>query len=138
MLENPNSVYFGGAIGFYADKDFLVLDIAETILSQVALGLQKDSEFKNIFDYQITKQIQSGLVAYLINKWVKNGQLDEIGQINKDPSEATNSLSYANLLLPFIILFVGMTFGLSISFVENFEFRLKRVNYPRIIKVKGK
>ena len=125
MLDNPKSVYYGGSIGFLADPDFLVLDITETITSQLAIGLQKDSEFKKLFDYQITKQIQSGLISFLINKWVKAGRLDEIGRISKDPTEAAKSLSYANLLLPFIILSVGIAVGGAIFCTENVKKRIE-------------
>ena len=118
IQKYPNSVYFGGSIGFLKDPDFLVLDIIETVRSQIAIGLQKDSEFKGIFDYHVTKQIQSGLITYFIHKFVKDGRLEEIDELNVDPTEATDSLSYGNLLLPFLILGFGVVLCFIVCFIE--------------------
>ena len=131
----PDSVYFGGSIGFLSDPDFMVLEIEEMTISQLAIGMQKNSEFKKVFDYHLTKQMQSGLVTYLRNKYAKHGRLDDIGHLDEDPTDAVDSLSYSNLLLPFIILCFGIVIGGIVYCIEYFRNVMKKKVKAKPIEV---
>lgn len=71
----------------------------------LGIGLQKNSEFRELFNYEILKITESGILGKMRNFWL-GGQPVESAE--SAGSNSVVSLSYNNLLFPFLILCFGI------------------------------
>ena len=91
------------------EKQLIGLDIEEATTKYASIALQKDSEFKEIFNYHIMKLFEMGVVDRLRRKYLFRhdedyGLLDAV------------SLGYENLFFPFGIMAMGVVIaGLSMA-----------------------
>ena len=85
----------------------LTLDIDEKFEVYEAFGLPKNSEFKGIFDYNIVKLRQSGILEQIRSIHFQNRRPD----MNDEKANDAIVLGYTNLLFPFIILAGGNRIG---------------------------
>ncbi len=117
--ESPsNAAYFSTIFITIIHKDLLFLkNFDDSVSSQLAFGLQKDSEFKDILNYHINKLRQAGILKLLVHQWIKQEKPDDwshrIFQDNAMP------LGYENLFFPTMILLAGVSFGMFVLFVEK-------------------
>ena len=117
IITDPTFVLYAGSSSFLPYPELTVLSIVETIRTDLSIALQKDSEFTKLFDYQIQKLIQSGLLVKMRHKWLQSGKPTG-GAGEEKAAEAANPLGYSNLLFPFLCLFGGVAVSGALSFVE--------------------
>ena len=74
LSSNPNNVFLGSKVGAYHwSKDMITLKVPGTWTDMLAYALPKDSELTGFFNYQILRMRESGLLDYLIRKWISGG-----------------------------------------------------------------
>ncbi len=126
--QSPTKSAFYGT-SFYneitRDKDFLHLkSFCDTVSSQLAFAFQKDSEFRNIFNYHIIKIAQSGMLKQAIFEWINGETPDDLSK--QIFQSGAFSLGYENLFFPMMVMLVGITAATLISFVEFLQKRRQK------------
>ena len=118
--ESPTNknVFFGSQLGDeILTQEFLHQKIfRDTITSQLGFAFQKNSEFRDLFNYHLIKITQSGMLKLLMSKWLLDRRpADYSGRIFLDDSM---SLGYENLFFPMTIMMVGLAAALIIFMME--------------------
>ncbi len=83
----------------------------DALYGHIAFGLQKGSEFYDIFNYYLLKMEQSGFLDMLHQKWLENPYKDDTK--SSFDGNTTLALGYDNVLFPFL----GLGWGLLASAV---------------------
>ena len=82
-----------------------VLNVEETSYTYLGIGVKKNSEFRKIFNYYLIHMRERGILQEIELKWLQ-------GRISRkeirDKSAVAITLSYQNLLFPFITLMIGI------------------------------
>ena len=100
--------------------------LVDSVPVQEAIAVQKDSEFKPMFDYYLYKLKETGTLHELYNEWdphfTQQSQRDgyKIGQ-------SADVLGYNNLAFPFILMATGLVASFGIVLAEWLVKRLKGV-----------
>ena len=81
------------------------------------LGLQKNSEFRDLFNCGLLKLESSGLIRKLEHIWLQNNQPRSGTVLDNDSAV---SLGYYNLAFPFLTFAIGIGLALFISCHEKF------------------
>ena len=106
ITAEPKTLWFGSYLGFMADKRVLSLtEMQDRVVSQLAFGLQKDSEFKDVFDHLLLKMKQSGLLQKLAFQWLKGGEPDPM---RLPYIEDAKKLGFDNLFFPVLVITCGV------------------------------
>ncbi len=104
LLSNP--------AGYWHNASFKVTVFTDAIKDNTALGFPKNSEFLQLFNYHLSKLMESGIIESM-----QKTHFPKALPVDLNPSEAL-VLGYENVLFPFLILI----FGLSVSiFCSCFE-----------------
>ena len=103
------------------------LDIQEFANFYVSIGLQKNSELVEMFDYQIIKMQENGIIARFKHKWMYNTDKNYYGM-----AEAV-TLEFENLIFPFMCLVVGIVAAATVLLAEWILFFFQRGNEPGIL-----
>ena len=107
LLRDQSSLYFGSF------EDLIAFDPqhqlrAYTIEEGVALGqgfcLQKDSEFRELFDYFIVKMRESGLMRSLYQKYLPQMYGDNVATTEAAAAAAAAGVAWSGVIFPFAIL----------------------------------
>ena len=122
-LSQPNSAVFEYALSYAGDNDLVpATGFLETLTTQVAFGLQKDSEFRQIFDHHLYKIFQTGLLRDLRYTWLEGEKPSDMsGRIFQQDAQ---SLGFENLLFPQLVLLAGLVIGgvlCVVEFVDKFK-----------------
>ena len=121
MLKDHKTIFFTNIVPFMSDERIISYeDIMERVASYGSFALQKNSEFKQMFDYHLMKARQSGLLGLTIDKWLREGKPDPGSSVFND--EAT-PLGFDNLL--FMVLVVSAGAGASVL-VDLLEWTYRR------------
>ncbi len=51
--------------------------------SHIAIGLQKDSEFRPLFDYHLTKMREIGVLKMITERWTTRRKITPTGFFNR-------------------------------------------------------
>ena len=122
VLRNGH-LYYGSV---FANSDVLntqIHDIAEKTTQSIGIGLPKNSELKELFDYHLRKMHQSGLTDQFYNIWIHKRKPSDNAEDEFDDAFA---LGFNNLTLVFIILFSGVIAGI---FLCTFELLFRCPKY---------
>ncbi len=126
QLASPSrAAYFGSEFVVHEYKNFLFLrNFEDSTSTQLAFGLQKDSEFRKLFDYHIVKLQQSGMLKLLTHKWFSEEKPEDLsGRIFQD---APMPLGYENLFFPIIIILIGTIGGIITLGIEALVSRARK------------
>ena len=93
-----------------------------SITDQISIGLQKDSEYKKVLNYQILKLKECGILQRLI----KDSPWDHRKSRKRESAITAGTLGFENLLFPFILLGFGIGLGVILALQE-------RVNHELVI-----
>ena len=90
----------------------MALDINEKVTILEGNPMQKNSEFLEIFTYQLAKMQESGFLDKLKGKWVRRVEERQFGFGEAIP------LGYENVLFPFGIVAIAAFAGVIIAAAE--------------------
>ena len=115
---DPMNLYFSSEFAFPDNNHFTFLrNFDGRLVNQLAFPLQKDSEFRNIFNYYLVKTIQSGLLKKLSEKWVDKDRPEDWS--HRIFQEEAKSLGYDNIVFPMVVMLVGMVTGICLVWAEK-------------------
>lgn len=119
ILSNPTSFAVAGIEHtFIGDPRFLPLTgLVDAREDSIAFGVQKNSEFVNLINYQLLKMESSGLEPFLRNKWLEFREPEDVCGCNVQ--DEAQVLGIKNLLFPVSILFSGIVAGLVLMILES-------------------
>ncbi len=119
ILSNPTSFAVAGIEHtFIGDPRFLPLTgLVDAREDSIAFGVQKNSEFVDLINYQLLKMESSGLEPFLRNKWLEFRKPEDVCGCNVQ--DEAQVLGIKNLLFPVSILFSGIVAGLVLIILES-------------------
>lgn len=62
----------------------VALNLKDSLYGHLSFGLQKDSEFQQLFDYHLLKMQQSGILAGLHKEWLESPYGNEKATVTTD------------------------------------------------------
>ena len=94
-------------------NQFFALKMDDAVYGILTLGLQKDSEFLQVFNHYILKQFETGYSKKLYRKY-------HVGLFTKDNYEVNEPqpLGFSNVMFCFILLALGICLSITITTVE--------------------
>ena len=95
--------------------------IRQGVNSKYSIALQPDSEFKEVFDYEIKKMTQSGILRRIWSSWYLIFENER-----QDGSAEAVALGFTNVFIPFNICGLGVVIALMLVAFE----KLLRVKIP--------
>ncbi len=117
VLSDPKTGMYMSFFEAVMNKEFKALmAFEENIPSQMALGLQMDSELRNCFNFHIMKMLQSGVMGEILNKWLVGRPGDMTDRIFV---EDLTALGYGNLFFPVNLFLLGLVLSLVLLFSEK-------------------
>ena len=116
ILSDPKALYFSNFLAFMGDKRILSLpSMQDKVMSHLSFALQKDSELLLLFDYNLLKVVQSGLLGKLVDRWLR----DDRPQVGRSPFvEEATALGFDNLMFPGLMLGAGVCLSLVLGLLE--------------------
>ena len=103
-----------------------VAHFRQTVQSKYSIGLQKDSELKGLFDHEIKKMSQTGVLRRIWESW------DLIFQNEKSQSDAESvPLEFTNVFIPFLFCALGIIMAITVILME----RLIKLLIPEKVKL---
>ena len=122
VVTNPKTVCYANPssqIGRCLGDQTFALEMDDAVYAISSLGLQKDSEFLQIFNYYILKGIESGCFKRLYRNYHMDLHTKEYFEITE-----AQPLGYENVLF----CFIGLTVGIIVSILKGmFEFLTKKL-----------
>ena len=83
------TVYFTHNIVFQGATDLITVDtMQDRAIGYLAVGLQKDSEFKSLFDYHLLRLMQNSVLDKEIRKYLKEDRPDASSKLSMSEAEA--------------------------------------------------
>ncbi len=98
-----------------------VMDFEDRVSSQIGIGLQKDSELTDVFNYHILDMIQGGIVKHLIQKWVFKKPTDYTSRIF---GQDAKPIGTENMYFPVSLLSAGVIVCLTVLSIEFSQCKL--------------
>ncbi len=122
MVRSGKSVIYESIYPFLGHGDLRVLmGFQDKITTQVGIGLQKDSELKDLFDYHIVKLRETGFMAKMRKKWLEHDTPKDYS--DRIFVQEPLVLGFDNLFFPSFLLLVGIFCSVSFSLLEKFARR---------------
>ena len=125
MSTQTKVLNFGSSLSFVGRRDFNPLDIKEASRQMAAFGLQKGSEYTEIFNYNIQKMDEAGILDSLAQEHFSRGSTSLATGV-----EEAVPLGYDNVLFPCLVLVCGCGLSLLIFGGEIIGRVLKK---PKIV-----
>ncbi len=126
LQRQSKAAFLASDFAFLGNKELLFLrNFDDTIVSQLAFGYQKDSDLTKLFDYHLTKIIQSGMLQKIFFKWVSGAEPEN--REHRIFQEEATVLGYENLSFPMLLILGGILSGTCIFAAENLCVRRKRI-----------
>ena len=117
---NDNLIHFGPSSEFIGYEGLRILDLVDSPRASFALGFAKGSEFLEIFNHEILRMKEFGILGYelrSLNSRVQNSAM-------KDEVNEAFALGFDSVVFPFAILAASVVAAVLISIAEN---AMKRV-----------
>ena len=130
MSQESKTLIFQSSLSFFGRSDFYPMSIKEAVTKLVAFGLQQDSEYRQLFNYNLQKLHDAGILDYLARMYMPTqGSLGAI--------EEAVPLGYDNVLFPSLVMFTGIFSSLLIvcfekigRFITNRKTKCDKKLYP--------
>ena len=106
VMNNPKSLMWA-----FDQAGFVILDVPDNVAIDKSLAFQKGSELIKIFNNNLLKMYESGLMTRVKKKWY--GEIDEVFEM-VDPLV----LTFDNLFFPFGCLILGIIFAIPMVVAE--------------------
>ena len=102
VLSDPNTYLYGYNTAALSPPGLKALKMQDIAVVSAGLGLQRSSEFRDLFNYLMIKLIEVGIIKRINMKWFDTSR-DEDFSIPEP-----GSLGFNNLLFPFNLLATGI------------------------------
>ena len=100
LSQDPKNVHIGSRLNtFDLGDQYVAVKVPGTWTDHLAFGLRKDSDLKALFDREILKMYESGVMEKLLRKWTSAG-----GESTVQEGEGPAPLGYENVSFPFFAL----------------------------------
>lgn len=117
LKDPPKAALFASHLIVLLHKHLLFLrNFDDSVSTQLAIGLQDDSEFREVFNHQLIKLHQTGVLNLLAHKWLKDDEPDDWS--HRIFQEEAWPLGYENLLFLMLVLITGVSCSAFILCVE--------------------
>ncbi len=121
MWENPNIVTYTHEYALSRNKRFIsLMNLDDRARVPVALAFPLDSDLTGLFQYQMVRQYQSGVLSFIKSKWVPTSlraPKDTCG-VSVDELAGAEPLGFRNLLFLSLELLAGVLLALAIYLAE--------------------
>ena len=123
ILESETKALLFQSTGMLLGKDSVAepLKLHDMMDENWGFGLQKDSEFREIFNFYLLKLEQTGAIEKLKSKWLRKKKEQEV------ILDSAAALGYGNLVFPFVILVFGMFGGIALGLAETIHVRVQKL-----------
>jgi len=111
VLDKPKILLFETNWHEDSHEKFVALKLQDEVPISAAISLQKGSEFLHLFNYNLKKLLERGIIFKLNGDWSKKKVVD----FEAPPAM---SLGYDNLLFPFVIIIGGATIAVFVIVCE--------------------
>ncbi len=107
LRTKEKTLFYASEMTFFGHDDIVVnRNLEDRIYAYLGIGLQKESEFRNIFDFYIISLYEDGHMDKLNKKWLVRDPKDTSDRIFV---EGAMALGFDSVLFLSFIMFVGMT-----------------------------
>lgn len=89
----------------------------ETSKLDVAIAVPKNSEFRDLFNYELVKLRQSGVLDKMLQVHIPDKTASEAN--DEEAETEVNGLDYMTLLFPFMVLVLGLLVAVGLAILEN-------------------
>ena len=111
-VEKSAVLNFGSSLSFAGHSEFYPLVIQESLTQMVAFALQQDSEYKELFNYNLKRLDEKGILDKLIEVYMPK---------HHTPQTILEAipLGYDNVLFPSLVMLMGIASSLLLVIVEK-------------------
>ncbi len=113
LLKSPKTALYTSSYMFMGDTKLKTLtELDDTLNDLLAFALQKNSELLGLFNHNMVKLYETGVLDFLRHKWISSRSLDKALRFGGGSKvNESSALGYVNLATPALILVVGMFMG---------------------------
>ena len=112
VLSNPNIYLYGHSTAAKTRPGLMALRMFDSTPVSGGIGLKKNSEFREIVNYQMLKLVEGGILKHIDKKWPDTSGNEEFGMAEP------RALGFNNLLFPFTLLAAGIVTALASAWLE--------------------
>lgn len=102
VLSDPNTYLYAYHSEAHSPLGLKALKMEDTSVVSGGIGLQKDSEFRDIFNFLLIKFAEVGILQRINTKWPDTSRNEDFG------IPEPGSLGFNNVLFPFTLLATGI------------------------------
>ena len=122
IISNPKTLMYSddvAMIGYPQAHNVIALKMDDSAYSWGAFGLQKDSEFLEVFNYYLLREFENGIKDRLYRKYYSDMYVNkQFGMREPQP------LGYENVIFTFVCLAIGMTLSMVIAIIEYIAMKM--------------
>ena len=111
IMERANTFWYMLGIIAANDERIVALEMTDAAAVTYGLGFTKEAEYTDLFNFQILKLLQSGIVNRISKGWFP--------KYDPDDEMTSSPLGYDNLVFPIIVYWFGVLFAVVISLCEK-------------------
>ncbi len=124
LLNDEDSVAYADFLTFiHNDRLSVMYDFKEAVVSRTGLGLREQSDLRELFNYEILKMFESGLLQQYKFRLFGDKPPDYATRIFVDEA---SPIGYENMTFLILLLLSGIVFALLLSYVERVVWRLSQ------------
>lgn len=113
ILTKSRAVFFGTKTSFFGLHDIQKLpDFQDSFAAYESFGLQKDSEFAEMFDFHILAAFEEGIVDKIFTDWF----LEE--ELTPNDVNEFQAVQVWSLVLPALVVLSGVALSIVIVLIE--------------------
>ncbi len=120
LEADPRLAIYTNSLLLHGDPRFVAMtDLEDAEKDHISLPLQHDSELLGVFNHNLIRMYQTGLLEYLSRKWMDERKPgDECGCPAAVIVGAASVLGYSNLFFPTLVLLVGGVLAAVLLIIE--------------------
>ncbi len=128
--DPTGSIAYGAASIAVLDPSYRALgQIDEVVGEHLGIGLQKDSEFIQLFNYHFQKMKDGGIIRLISKRW--NNENVDPPDSQQSPSRIATSLGYDHVSFPFIPIALGIVVAVTVVATEKASYTMNNLQSSR-------
>ena len=122
--ESSKVLNFGSSLSFVGKKEFYPLIIRESLTQLVAFALQQDSEYRELFNHQLKKLDEKGILYKMAKTYIPKRN-------NHGTIMEAIPLGWYNVWFPSLIVFLGISASMLFACVEKIKSSIEKSEKPQ-------